>query len=178
MTDLSVLLDDNRINCGCEIRSKKRALQSIAELLGASLRGRQADAAAATEHPAPKTGKKVKDEPVVSDMDILDALITRERLGSTGIGHGIALPHARLAMVEEPLAALITLKEGVDFESIDGELVDVVVGLLVPQDCNDEHLKILAELARRFSDADLRDTLRNCEDGSALMSRLGTAASG
>jgi len=111
-------------------------------------------------------------EPTISDMDILDALITRERLGSTGIGHGVALPHSRLAGIEEPLAALVTLTDGVDFEAIDDVAVDVVVGLLVPEECNDEHLQILATLARRFKDAEQRDAIRSCTDAKALMSYL------
>jgi len=166
MTDLPALLDSERIRCGCEIRSKKRALQTVAELLGESLRSRRA---------APGADEGGDDEPVVSDMNILDALINRERLGSTGIGHGIALPHARLAHIDEPLGALITLKQGVDFDSIDGEPVDIVFGLLVPEHCNDEHLKILAELARRFGDAQLRQTLRGCQGGDALLRELSGA---
>ena len=163
MTDLPDLLVPDRIECGCEIRSKKRALQTIAELLGASLRG-----------PEPVDGlEDERDPPSVSDMAILDALISRERLGSTGIGHGIALPHSRLAGIEEPLAALITLKEGVDFDSDDNVAVDVVLGLLVPEDCNDDHLKILANLAKRFNDPGERDAIRACKGGETLMTRLG-----
>ena len=105
-------------------------------------------------------------------MDILDALIVRERLGSTGLGHGVALPHSRLDVVDTPLAAMITLNEGVDFEAGDGEPVDLVLGLLVPRDCNDEHLKILANLARRFGDAEFREALREHDSGDALFEHL------
>ena len=190
MLDLPDLLDAERIRCGCELKSKKRTLQTLAELLGASLRG---DAGTAgdegedgtpddTSNGAPNTasnGTRARgagdddDAPsAVSDMDILDALIARERLGSTALGHGIALPHSRMRDLAEPVAALVTLKQGVDFESGDGEPVDVVLGLLVPEDCNDEHLKILSSLARRFSDDALRETLRGCEDGPDLLERL------
>jgi len=169
MIDLPALLSSERISCGCDIRSKKRALQTVAELLGESLRADR------TATDAEGTGEL---EPSVSDMVILDALITRERLGSTGIGHGIALPHARLAHLDEPLAALITLETGVDFESIDGEPVDIVFGLLVPEHCNDEHLKILAELARRFGDERLRERLRACENGDDLLRELSAAPVG
>lgn len=167
MTDLPELLDSERIQCGCDIRSKKRALQTVAELLGASLRSKQA-----AEHGDDDEASDSDAVPPIADMDILDALITRERLGSTGIGHGIALPHSRQAGIDEPLAALITLNEGVDFESIDGEPVDVVLGLLVPEDCNDAHLQILADLARRFSDPAFRQRLRESESGDELMQRL------
>lgn len=109
-------------------------------------------------------------------MDVLDALIVRERLGSTGLGHGVALPHSRMASIEKPLAAMITLNEGVDFDAADGEPVDLVLGLLVPQECNDEHLKILASLARRFSDAELRDKLRSFSSSDELLEHLKTTA--
>ncbi len=168
MTDLPDLLSPDRIRCRCEIHSKKRALQTVAELLGASLR----DAESAAEDDDPDT---TREPAALSDMTILDALISRERLGSTGIGHGIALPHSRLAGIEEPLAALVTLNEGVDFDAADDMAVDVVLGLLVPEDCNDEHLKILAGLAKRFSDPAQRDAMRECDDGSVLLTRLDSA---
>lgn len=162
MTDLPDLLATDRIQCRCDIHSKKRALQTVAELLGASLR---------------KEALEISDndEPDVShlaDMAILDALISRERLGSTGIGHGIALPHCRLPGIKGAAAALITLQEGVDFEATDGEHVDVVIGLLVPEKCNDEHLKLLAKLAKRFSDADQRASVRHSESEEALLTHL------
>ena len=184
MLDLPDLLDVERIRCRCELRSRKRTLQTLAELLGASLRG-DPPASDAQEDGDDAEGERGGDDPVatiaagaddapapISDMDILDALIARERLGSTGLGHGVALPHSRMPGLDEPLAALVTLREGVDFESADGEPVDLVVGLLVPEDCNEEHLKILADLARRFSDAGLRRDLRECEDAAALLGRL------
>ena len=190
MLDLPDLLEPERIRCGCELKSKKRALQTLAELLGASLRGDPPEGAGvgagggadrpAAGGPAERAGPPAavrsgaddESPPAVSDMDILDALISRERLGSTALGHGIALPHSRMRDLAEPLAALVTLKDGVDFESGDGEPVDVVLGLLVPEDCNDEHLKILATLARRFSDDALRETLRGCGDGDELLARI------
>ena len=186
MLDLPDLLDAERIRCGCELKSKKRTLQTLAELLGAALRGDRPDAENGAEDgagadPAPNApparAAGADEAPAaVSDMDILDALIARERLGSTGLGHGIALPHSRMRDLAEPLAALVTLRDGVDFQSADGEPVDVVLGLLVPEDCNDEHLKILATLARRFSDAELREALRDCEDGDELLGRIGSLA--
>ncbi len=149
MIDLPELLVADRICCHCTIHSKKRALQTVAELLGTAF-----------------------DDEQMSDMDILDALIGRERLGSTGLGYGVALPHSRMENIEKPLAAMITLNDGVDFEAADDKPVDLVFGLLVPQECNDEHLKILAQLARRFSDADLRATLRSFATGDALFDYL------
>lgn len=141
MIELSELLDPSRISCQCDIRSKKRALQTLSELL------------------APSVSEGL-DEDDMTDMDIFDALITRERLGSTSLGHGVALPHSRLANIESPIAAMITLSDGIDYEAADGEPVDLLVGLLVPENCNDEHLKILADLAKRFSSDYFRDEVR------------------
>ncbi len=101
------------------------------------------------------------DDEELSDMNVLDALINRERLGSTGVGHGVALPHARMSGLKEPAAALMTLEEGLDFDAIDGHKVDLIVALLVPKDCNDDHLKILRNLALRFDNPNYRAALRN-----------------
>ncbi len=144
MTELSQLLDPSRISCRLQVQSKKRALQSVAELLADSI-----------------------DDEELSDMDIFDALLTRERLGSTALGHGVALPHSRLAAIDAPMAALITLDEGVDYEATDGEAVDVIFALLVPKECNDEHLKILAALARQFSSESFRQSVRSFKKGDA-----------
>ncbi len=154
MIELSELLAPSRMRCQCDIRSKKRAVQTLAELLAPSV----GELLAEDEGP---------DDENHSDMDIFDALITRERLGSTALGHGVALPHSRLAAIEEPIAAMITLSDGVDFEAQDGQPVDLLIGLLVPERCNDEHLKILAALAQRFSDHYFRDELRTFGTGQA-----------
>ncbi len=189
--DLSDLLEPERIRCRCDVQSKKRTLQTVAELLGESLRAKKLAATAAqnvpgedeSEPPAPGSSAKSKkarkpgdkdnaESDTLSDMEILDALISRERLGSTGLGHGVGLPHSRLSSIEEPIAAFVTLDNGVDYESSDGQAVDLVLGLLVPEDCNDEHLKILAQLARRFSDESLRSQLRTFEEPERLYSHL------
>jgi len=185
--DLSDLLDPERIRCQCSIQSKKRTLQTLAELLGESLRARKAtddvneDGAEGTEEKSnsrkvrksrKQSEKNEESADSLSDMQILDALISRERLGSTGLGHGVGLPHSRLASIEEPIAAFVTLEKGVDYESVDGQSVDLVFGLLVPEHCNDEHLKILAQMARRFSDEGLRDALRRFDDPNALYEHL------
>ncbi|PID62739.1 MAG: hypothetical protein CSB44_03225 [Gammaproteobacteria bacterium] len=201
--DIAELLAVNRIRCQCDIQSKKRVVQTVAEVLGASLRQAaerpgdevEGDAVGVRENIDGKTEARTRNgekhgevrrllslrsrqsdadeaqEPP-SDMDIMDALIARERLGATGIGKGVALPHSRLAGIEAPIGALLTLEAGVDYESGDGTAVDIVFGLLVPEQCNDTHLKILAELARRFNDDSLRDSLRRFESSEAVMGFL------
>jgi PTS system nitrogen regulatory IIA component len=194
--DLSDLLEPERIRCHCSVQSKKRTLQTVAELLGESLRAKHqalsADACDSASEESDKSASKSglavpsikskksrkgseKLEPeldTLSDMAILDALISRERLGSTGLGHGVGLPHSRVSCIQEPIAAFLTLDTGVDYESTDGQAVDLVMGLLVPENCNDEHLKILAQLARRFSDETLRTQLRNFEEPERLYQHL------
>lgn len=185
--DLSDLLAPERIRCRCDAKSKKRTLQTVAELLGESLR-RSAEDEAATVNDIEnsnnatndngtsrltkkilKSWEKSEEEPeILTDMGILDALIGRERLGSTGLGHGVGLPHSRLCAIEEPVAAFVSLEAGVDYDSVDSEPVDLVLGLLVPEHCNDEHLKILAHLAKRFNNPNLRDKLRSFTNGQDL----------
>ncbi len=144
MTELSELLDPSRISCRLRVQSKKRALQAAAELLSGSI-----------------------EDDNLSDMDIFDALLNRERLGSTALGHGIALPHSRLEAIDEPMAALVTLDEGVDYEATDGKPVDVIFALLVPEECNDEHLQILATLANQFSNDQFRNSVRSFNQGQS-----------
>lgn len=135
MTDAAALLTPGRVRCKESIASKKRALDLGAELLAGAAPG-------------------------MSQLDIFNALSTRERLGSTGLGHGTALPHGRIENLQAPVAACITLAEPVDFDAPDRQRVDVIYVLLVPRECNNEHLQILAELAEMFNDPSLRETLR------------------
>lgn len=106
-----------------------------------------------------------------SPDDIFDRLLGRERLGSTGIGEGIAIPHCRLRECEEAIGILMRLEEPVDFDAIDRKPVDLVFALLVPEEATEQHLQILAMLARNFSEADYREALRNAPDASRLYQR-------
>ena len=81
---------------------------------------------------------------------IFETLVGRERLGSTGIGHGVALPHGRLSNCQEPIGVFISLVEGIDFDAIDKKKVQFIFALLVPEDSTQEHLEILAKLAQFF----------------------------
>lgn len=143
MSELEELLNEIAIDCSVAVASKKKALEALSALLE-----RSADAVDATQ--------------------IFDSLVARERLGSTGLGHGIAIPHGRLAQLERTAGALLILEEGIDFDAPDRQPVDILFGLLVPEACNDAHLQILAGLAAMFSDADLRNALRACSDEPAL----------
>jgi PTS system nitrogen regulatory IIA component len=95
--------------------------------------------------------------------------LSRERLGGTGIGHGVAIPHGRLKHGDRPRAAMIRLKQGVDFDAIDNEPVDLLFALVVPEQSTEEHLKILAMLAAMFQDAGFRQRLRQAGSAEEIM---------
>lgn len=123
--------------------SKKRVLEYISQLLAPKLAG-------------------------VSKSDIFDSLLQRERLGSTGIGLGIAIPHGRLENAGQPVAALLTLAEPIDFDAIDNQPVDLVFALLVPKDNPEIHLKTLSAVAERLNNKDGCRSLRHAKDDADL----------
>ncbi len=140
-SDLIVL---DRVGLDIEAASKKRVLETAADLL-------------------------CQEETDGARERIFDHLLERERLGSTGMGKGIALPHARMAGVEAPRGTFLRLVEGVDFSAIDNAPVDLVFGLLVPEEATQEHLQLLANLARLFSEEAVRTTLRQSEEPSEVL---------
>ena len=109
---------------------------------------------------------------VLTARQIADSLSKRERLGSTGLGNGIALPHGRLGQGPRVTGAFIRLKQGVEFDAFDDQPVDLVFGLLVPEQFTDEHLKILAYLAEMFSDHAFCRQLRQADTDQDLFERL------
>lgn len=100
---------------------------------------------------------------------LIDALMNRESLGSTAIGQGIAIPHAKSDCVSKLLAAFGLSKKGVDFDSLDGELAYIFFLLIAPQDSAGPHLKALARISRLLKDKYFRDTLRSCADDKAVI---------
>jgi len=135
------LLHPARIACRQDSSSKKRSLEMLSILLASAV-------------------------PNYTEAEIFDSLVGRERLGSTGLGNGVALPHGRLRGLKQPIAALVTLKQGIDFDAIDRQSVDLFYALLVPEESTEEHLKILARLAGLFSDPEFCSRLRSCRDSS------------
>jgi PTS system nitrogen regulatory IIA component len=123
--------------------SKKRILEQISHLV-------------ATNHPN------------LEEKDVFNNLLNRERLGSTGIGQGIAIPHCRLEESQQVIGALLTLEEKVPFDAIDNEPVDMLFVLLVPKEATSEHLDLLSQLAEKFNDAELCKKLRSCQDSAEL----------
>ncbi|MBS7456742.1 PTS sugar transporter subunit IIA [Coralloluteibacterium stylophorae] len=104
---------------------------------------------------------------------VLDALRAREEVGSTGLGHGVAVPHARLDLGEDcrPAAAFLRLQQPLPFGAPDGEPVDLILALNLPRHCR-EHLELLAEVTERLGDADLRARLRQAPDAATTIALL------
>lgn len=126
-------------------RSKKRILENIAQLVTSQLVG--------------------SDE--LCDQ-LLDNFVAREKLGSTGLGNGVAIPHCRTPGVKKIYGFLAKLKTAVDFDAIDDEPVDLIFALVVPQEKNDEHLSTLARIAAIMQDDESRQKLRNCDNDETL----------
>ena len=126
--------------------SKKRVFERAAEAMGAALN--------------------------LSSETIYRALLAREKLGSTAIGEGIAIPHCRINECSEAAGCLVTLREPIDYGSADGQDVDIIFVLLVPEEATEAHLKLLAALARSFSNAEVRDRVRQTQDPEALKQLL------
>jgi len=99
---------------------------------------------------------------------LIEALMAREALGSTAIGQGIAIPHAKCDCVNKLIAAFGLSKKGVDFDSLDGELAYIFFLLVAPQDSAGPHLKALARISRLLKDKYFRDTLRACKDDKSV----------
>lgn len=150
--DLSRILVEERIDCASDARSKKRALEALSNLLAAG-------------------------EDAIGQSAVFGALVGRERLGSTAVGHGVAIPHGRLDGLESVRGAFLRLNDPVDFEAADGEPIDLLVGLLVPSDCGNEHLAVLAAVAERVADPDLLRRLRTADDPAGVLTAFGVPAS-
>ncbi|MCK9989134.1 MAG: PTS IIA-like nitrogen regulatory protein PtsN [Rugosibacter sp.] len=99
---------------------------------------------------------------------VFDALFAREKLGSTGLGQGIAIPHGRIKGLKKPLGAFFRLATPVPFEAPDGQAVSHIFVLLVPENANEQHLQLLSELAQLFSDRAFREQLTLAADAAAL----------
>ncbi len=146
---IAELITAERIRLEPECSSQKRALEALSELLAG---GGDAGGPGSTA--------------------IFEALSAREKLGSTGLGHGVAIPHGRLADLEAPRVAVLRLENGVDFDAMDHEPVDILIALLVPEAATSDHLDLLAQLARGLSQPDTIAALRRAGDAASLEQEL------
>ena len=99
---------------------------------------------------------------------VTDNLFARERLGSTGLGHGVAIPHGRIKGLKQPQAAVVRLQQPIGFDAPDDEPVSLLISLLVPEAATQRHLEILSEIAEMLSDRELREKLKTETDAAAV----------
>ena len=149
---ISDLLSPERIHCDVHSSSKKRLLEIISK-------------------------KLARNNDDLDHREVFESLCARERLGSTGLGKGVAIPHGRIKGSHNVQASFIRLKKPLAFDSIDGEPVDLLFALAVPEDCGEDHLKLLAQVAELFSDPDLLQELREADSSGSLLKLLSTPTS-
>lgn len=107
-----------------------------------------------------------------SASDLLDSILNREKMGSTGIGNGIAIPHGRLSDTDKVMAILLTTEKAIDFDAIDNKAVDIFICLFVPQDSAQEHLNTLQSIAQLFSDRKTAKQVRKCTSNLELFNLI------
>lgn len=144
--DLSDLVSPDAVIPTLKVQSKKQAIQALAEK-AAFLTG-------------------------VPEREIFDTLLQRERLGSTGVGHGIAIPHGKLVTFDAIIGVFARLETPIEFESLDGEPVDLIFLLLASEGAGADHLKALARIARVFRNNQITSKLRETRDADAIYSVL------
>lgn len=144
--ELSELIDSDSIVANLRVTSKKQALQELSRLAGEI-----------TE---------------VDERKIFDILMERERLGTTGVGSGIAIPHGKLSELEQIHGIFARLEKPIDFQSIDDRPVDLIFVLLAPEGAGADHLKALARVSRMLRDDDVCEKLRGTSESDALFAIL------
>ena len=142
MNRLSQILPPAQVLVGVDAASKKRAFED-AGLLFENLHG-------------------------LNRALVTDSLFARERLGSTGLGHGVAIPHGRIKGLKAPMAAVFQLETPIGFDAPDEQAVGLLIFLLVPEAATQKHLEILSEIAEMLSDSVLREKLKRSQDAAAL----------
>ena len=142
MAGLEGLLDPSAVLPWVKVQSKKQALSELAETL-ATARG-------------------------LDGRAVFEAVIERERLGSTGVGEGVGIPHARIEGLDGPVGGFARLETAVDFDAIDEQPCDLVFMLIAPKDAGADHLRALARISRVFRQASVRDALRAARTKEAI----------
>jgi PTS system nitrogen regulatory IIA component len=145
--DLRDLITPEGIIPALKVKTKKQALQDVSERAAALMIG-------------------------VNARQVFEALLQRERLGSTGVGGGIAIPHGKIAGITKIFTLFARLEDKIEFESMDGEPVDLIFVLLAPESAGADHLKALARISRLLREPAAIEKLRGSKDRSALYSVL------
>jgi PTS system nitrogen regulatory IIA component len=144
---VSDLLSPERVLPDVKISSKKKLLELVSNAL-------------------------VKNDESLNAREVYESLCARERLGSTGLGKGVAIPHGRVHGSSAVQAVFVRLSRPLAYDSIDGEPVDLLFALAVPENCTRDHLKLLAQIAERFDDAELLHKLRSAKNTVELIELL------
>ncbi|MBL8525622.1 MAG: PTS sugar transporter subunit IIA [Betaproteobacteria bacterium] len=146
MNPVSKSLSLSRVQLDLDITSKKRLFEQI--------------------------GLTFENENKIARSVVFDALFAREKLGSTGLGVGVAIPHGRIKQLRDTVAVFVRAKEGIPFEAPDGTPVRLIFAMLVPEHATEQHLNMLSELAQMFSDEDLRNELLSATDPVVVLKLL------
>lgn len=145
--NIAEIIAPQRIAVDIDLASKKAVLEKLAEMLASA-------------------------DPTLKSKTVFESLLARERLGTTGLGAGIAIPHGRVATNASSIGAFVRTSRPVDFDAVDNAPVDLFFALCVPENANDEHLALLAVLATKFSSADFVSDLRGLENSQQLFEHL------
>ena len=146
---ISDVLSPELTRCDFSGRSKKRIIEALSQLLAEHL----------------NSGHELSER-------LFDNFVAREKLGSTGLGKGVAIPHCRTSGVKKIHGCLVKLTHPVDFDAIDDQPVDLIFALVVPEEKNDEHLNTLARVASIMQNHDYRQRLRNCAEDVTLFNTV------
>lgn len=108
----------------------------------------------------------------LNNQELFELIIERERLGSTGVGRGVAIPHVRIDGINRPLGVFLKLKNAIDFDSVDGQAVDLIFALLAPEDSGTEHLKALSIVSRTLKDREFCNSIKSISNSEKLYQAL------
>ncbi len=148
MTNIAKILPQENVLLDLDVSSKKRAFE--------------------------QAGLLFENNCSIARSTVSENLFARERLGSTGLGHGVAVPHGRIKGLKNPIAAFVRLQEAIPFESPDGQAVNLLIFLLMPDNVTQQHLEILSEIAEMLSDDEFRTALQVEQDANMVYQHITT----
>lgn len=137
----------DRTQCSVECNSKKKIFEVISEIA-------------------------VQQFPELDQLEVLTSLLSREKMGSTGIGNGIAIPHGKIKDLNNMIAIILTSNKPIEFDAIDSQPVDIFFAILVPEDQTDKHLQALSGIAKKLSDKDIVKAVRRAKSKNEIVAAL------
>ncbi len=137
----------DRTQCSVKCQSKKRIFEIISEIA-------------------------IEQSPELDQVEVLTSLLARERMGSTGIGHGIAIPHGKIEGLTNMIAVIVTSDCPIEFDAIDSQPVDIFFAILVPEEQTDKHIQALSGIARKLSDKNIVKAIRSASNKNEIVAAL------